>query len=131
MPKAASAPAMANAYASGRHARPRPFLMQYMAPPTRSPRALRSRYLTASRTSAYLVAIPRKAATHIQNITPGPPSAMARVTPAMLPVPTVPPSAVASAWNGDIPPPPPERAKRRTVPPMHAPKCRSCTAPLI
>ena len=73
--------------------------------------------------------MPTAAETHIQNSTPGPPSAIARVTPAMLPVPTVPPRAVARAWKGATPPPEPPRAKRRSVPMSHAPGRRSCTAP--
>ena len=43
----------------------------------------------ASKPSAYLVAIPKKAETHIQNIAPGPPTAIAVATPTILPVPIV------------------------------------------
>ena len=50
--------------------------------------------------SAYLVHMPKKAETHIQNTAPGPPTKIAPVTPAMLPVPTVPASAVVTAWKG-------------------------------
>ncbi len=39
-----------------------------------------------------------------QNTAPGPPIAIAPATPAMLPVPTVPASAVQTAWNGVIAP---------------------------
>ncbi len=49
--------------------------------------------------------IPTKAAIHIQNNAPGPPMAMALETPAMLPVPTVPPRAVAKAPKALINPP--------------------------
>ena len=48
-------------------------------------------------TSENFVAIPRSAATHIQKTAPGPPSAIAPATPAMLPVPTVAASAVQTA----------------------------------
>ena len=44
--------------------------------------------------------MPKKADTHIQNTAPGPPAKMAPVTPAMLPVPTVPARAVDTAWKG-------------------------------
>lgn len=37
--------------------------------------------------------------THIQNTAPGPPNSTAIATPAMLPSPTVPDSAVDSAWK--------------------------------
>ena len=57
---------------------------------------------TASVTSANLVHIPNSAEHHIQNTAPGPPMAIAPATPAMLPVPTVPASAVQTAWNGVI-----------------------------
>src|SRR5690606_32270668 len=51
----------------------------------------------------YDVEAPRKAIAHIQNTAPGPPKAIAVATPAMLPVPTRPPSDIASAWNEDTP----------------------------
>ena len=51
--------------------------------------------------SAYLVHMPKKAEIHIQNTAPGPPTKIAPVTPAMLPVPTVPASAVETAWKGE------------------------------
>jgi hypothetical protein len=71
-----------------------------MGPPTQSPLSLRSRNLMASTTSEYLVTIPNRADSHIQNTAPGPPTAIAPVTPAMLPVPTVAARAVVTAWNG-------------------------------
>ena len=77
-----------------------------MGPPTQSPLALRSRYLTASTTSEYLVIMPARAAIHIQKTAPGPPMKMAPVTPAMLPVPTVAASAVVRAWRGVTSPSP-------------------------
>ena len=57
------------------------------------------RYLTASTPSAYLVAMPKKAAIHIQNKAPGPPAFTAVATPTILPVPTVAAKAVHSAWK--------------------------------
>ena len=43
------------------------------------------------------VAIPRRPARTIQNVAPGPPTLMATATPPMLPMPTVPESAVVNA----------------------------------
>ena len=56
-----------------------------------------TRYRTPSTASAYLVAIPTAAVTHIQKMAPGPPMRMAVATPPMLPLPTVEASAVESA----------------------------------
>ena len=50
--------------------------------------------------------MPNRAVTHIQKIAPGPPSAIAVATPARLPVPTWPDSAVESAAKGEISPAP-------------------------
>ena len=75
-----------------------------MGPPTHSPVSLRSRKCTARVTSANLVHMPSSAEHHIQNTAPGPPMAMAPATPAMLPVPTVPASAVHTAWKGVMAP---------------------------
>ena len=61
------------------------------------PSAWTTRYLTARSPSAYLVAMPKKAASHIQNSAPGPPAAIAVATPTMFPVPIVAESAVQSA----------------------------------
>src|SRR5690606_13066639 len=58
----------------------------------------------ASTASEYLVAIPTRAVSHIQNSAPGPPRKTAVATPAMLPVPTVADSAVIRAWNGGMSP---------------------------
>jgi len=49
------------------------------------------------------VAAPRKATIHIQKIAPGPPKPIAVATPAILPVPTRPDSAMVSAWKDDTP----------------------------
>ena len=48
--------------------------------------------------------MPNSAVIHIQKIAPGPPSAIAVATPARLPVPTWPESAVESAAKGLISP---------------------------
>jgi len=56
-----------------------------------------TRYLTDSRASQYLVAIPTSPVIHIQNRAPGPPRAIAVATPTILPVPTVAESAVINA----------------------------------
>ena len=71
-----------------------------MGPPTQSPYLFRSRYLTASRTSEYLVHMPKRAVIHSQKMEPGPPKVTAAVMPAMLPVPTVAARAVVTAWKG-------------------------------
>ena len=62
------------------------------------------RYLTASKPSAYLVPIPKNAATIIQKSAPGPPTPMAVATPTMLPVPIVAESAVHKAPNAETSP---------------------------
>ena len=70
-----------------------------MGPPEALPFSSITRYFTASTPSAYLVAIPKKAASHIQNKAPGPPALTAVATPTMLPVPTVAAKAVHKAWK--------------------------------
>ena len=65
----------------------------------------------AKRPSAYLVAIPKKAAIHIQKRAPGPPVLMAVATPTILPVPIVAASAVARAAKLEISPSPLSSAK--------------------
>ncbi len=97
IPKPASPPKMAKAVPSHCQCFPSPFLMANIGPPACSPLSSTSRYFTATTTSAYFVAIPTKAVTHIQNSAPGPPTAIAVATPAMLPVPMVADSAVISA----------------------------------
>src|SRR5690606_2115815 len=104
MPKPASPPKTANAPASQPQRLPRPLRMAYIGPPACSPLSSTSRYFTATTTSAYLVAMPTNAVIHIQNSAPGPPTAIAVATPAMLPVPTVADSAVINAANGEISP---------------------------
>ena len=53
-----------------------------------------TRYFTAAKVSAYLVAMPNTPVSHIQSTAPGPPAKMAVPTPTMLPVPMVAESAV-------------------------------------
>ena len=57
------------------------------------------RYFTPNVHSANFDAIPSIPATTIQNAAPGPPTEIATATWAMLPTPTVPEIAVASAWK--------------------------------
>ena len=104
IPKPASPPNSANAVASQRQRPPRPLRMTYIGPPTCSRLSSTSRYFTASTISEYLVAMPTSAVIHIQNSAPGPPTAIAVATPAMLPVPTVAESSVISAANGEMSP---------------------------
>ncbi len=61
--------------------------------------------------------MPKNARSHIQKIAPGPPTESAVATPAMLPMPTVPPREVAAAWKGDMDPesPFPPRPMASTV----------------
>ena len=47
--------------------------------------------------------MPKKAASHIQKMAPGPPMAIAVATPARFPVPTCAAMAVASDWNELMP----------------------------
>ena len=97
MPKAASVPNRAKMRARGMKRLPRPFLMVYIGPPSHCPSAPRSRKRTASVTSANFVAMPSMAVSQSQKSVPGPPRAIARATPAMFPVPTVPASAEHTA----------------------------------
>ncbi len=75
-----------------------------MGPPSTRPCVLTSRYERARVHSANFVLMPRKPATIIQNVAPGPPTLMAMATPAMLPSPTVADRAVLSAWKCDTSP---------------------------
>ena len=50
-----------------------------------------------------MVAMPKKAMTHIQKMAPGPPVRMAPEAPTMLPVPTWAAMAVARAWKELMP----------------------------
>ena len=77
-----------------------------MGPPAISPCSSTPRYFTASNPSAYLVAMPKNAATHIQNSAPGPPAFTAVATPTILPVPMVAARAVHNARNDEVSPSP-------------------------
>ena len=70
-----------------------------MGPPCTRPRLSVPRYITASVQVKNLVAMPTMAVIHIQNTAPGPPTWMATATPAILPSPSVPDSALDSAWK--------------------------------
>ncbi len=83
-----------------------PFFMVKAGPPTISPWALVSRYLTASMHSENFEVRPKAAQTSIQNRAPGPPANMAVATPTMLPVPIVAASAVHKQANGETSPEP-------------------------
>ena len=61
----------------------------------------------ADTTSAYFMPPQSRPQSQNQSILPAPPTESAIPTPVMLPMPTVPPSAVASDENGDIPSLPP------------------------
>jgi hypothetical protein len=68
------------------------------------PSAFSRRYFTPSVHSVNFEAMPSRPARIIQNVAPGPPMVIATATPAMLPRPTVPDTAVASAWKCDTSP---------------------------
>ena len=68
-----------------------------MGPPDTTPEGSTVRYLTPSVHSVNLDAMPSRPTMIIQKVAPGPPMASAAPTPAMLPRPTVPDSAVARA----------------------------------
>ena len=104
MPKLANVPNRAKAIASHFQLRPKPNSIKYIGPPDISPLLLVVRYFTANRLSAYLVAIPTSAVTHIQNTAPGPPATIAVATPAILPVPIVADKAVINAPKCDTSP---------------------------
>ena len=77
------------------HGRPRS--SAYIAPPIMRPSAVFTRYLTAIRLSAYLVAMPNTPVSQHHSTAPGPPMNTAVPTPTMLPVPMVDASAVVRA----------------------------------
>ena len=89
-------PNIANSLASHFHPGPIPCSIYLKGPPRNLP-PLSSRNLTASSPSEYFVAIPRHAATIIQNSAPGPPAITAVATPTIFPVPIVAAIAVQSA----------------------------------
>ena len=82
----------------------------------------------ASKPSAYLVAMPKKAASHIQKSAPGPPMQIAVATPTILPVPMVAERAVQSAPKLVTSPSPSDsfwNIKRNALG-----RCKTCTKPL-
>ena len=97
MPNDASAVKTAKRMAS--HFMFKPRSRAYIGPPYMRPSLPFTRYFTASRPSAYLVAIPKMPVNQHHSTAPGPPSATAVATPTMLPVPIVAASAVARAPN--------------------------------
>ena len=76
-----------------------------------------------------MVAMPKKAMTHIQKMAPGPPVRIAPEAPTMLPVPTWAAMAVASAWKEVMPLfcAPPLSFRLPKVFFMASPKQRTCT----
>ena len=100
------------------HWRPRPLRITYIGPADPAARPCRARgNARRGPPSAYLVAMPTSAVIHIQYTAPGPPSAIAVATPAMLPTPIVAARQVISAEYGVL-----RRAARRR---RYAP-ARSC-----
>ena len=75
-----------------------------MAPPCIRPSFFFTRYFTAIRDSAYLVAMPKTPESQHQSTAPGPPRATAVPTPTIFPVPMVAASAVVSAPKLDTSP---------------------------
>ena len=102
MPNEARAVKMAKRIAAQRH--PNPFSSANIGPPITFPSGFFSRYLIASRPSAYLVAMPNTPVSQHHNTAPGPPKAMAVATPMMFPVPIVAARAVANDENCDTSP---------------------------
>ena len=80
--------------------------MASMGPPSISPFSFLTLYLTARAHSVNLEVIPKAAEIHIQTRAPGPPTARADATPAMLPVPMVAASAVQRAAKEETSPSP-------------------------
>src|SRR5674536_141170 len=87
IPKAAIPVNMQNNTPS--HFWPSPFSRAYIGPPSIVPSMVLTRYLTASKASEYLVAIPNTPVSHIHSTAPGPPRPIAVATPTIFPVPTV------------------------------------------
>ena len=71
--------------------------MKYIGPPETVPSGSMRLYLCAKVTSTNFVVIPKIAVIHIQKIAAGPPIHIARATPPIFPVPTVPDKAVDKA----------------------------------
>ena len=77
----------------------RPRSRAYIGPPYVWPSLAFTRYFTASKPSAYFVAMPKIPVSQHHSTAPGPPSVTAVATPTILPVPIVAASAVANAPN--------------------------------
>ena len=77
----------------------RPRSKAYIGPPYVWPSSDFTRYFTASKPSAYFVAIPKIPVNQHHSTAPGPPKATAVATPTMFPVPMVAAKAVAKAPN--------------------------------
>ena len=75
----------------------KPFLIMYIGPALASPLGPISLYITDRVHVKNLVAMPKIAVTHIQNMAPGPPICIATATPAILPKPIVPDKAAVRA----------------------------------
>ena len=93
------------------------------------PSASVTRYLTASRPSAYFAAMPSNAAISIHSNAPAPPTETAEATPTIFPVPTVAERAVHSAAKLDTSPVPPLSSFIMNLKPR--PSLRSCTNPSL
>ena len=102
IPKAASA--VKKAKSTAIHFQPSPFSRAYIGPPSILPFFVFTRYLMASKPSAYFVEIPNTPVSQHHSTAPGPPRAIAVATPTILPVPMVAASAVASEPNCDTSP---------------------------
>ncbi len=99
MPKLATTAKIAKAIARTFPSGPlMPSERYHCGPPVFWPLRLVCRNLTPRTASEYLVAMPTRPVTHIQNRAPGPPRAMAAPTPPMLPTPTVAARATDRAW---------------------------------
>ena len=92
-----TSPKMLNATASHRQLAPRPCVMMYMGPPCGLPCSSLPLYMMLNAPSKNLVVMPSSALTHIQKMTPGPPTDSAMATPAILPMPTVAAMALSNA----------------------------------
>ena len=120
----AATPAM-SAYVEASHGSFRPSRNAYIGPDLMVA-PLASRHVTPSTASVNLIVVATKPYAQIQNSAPGPPETMAVATPAILPVPMVPESAVMNAWNGDKAPVVPLSALE-SIAPNASRNRRTCT----
>ena len=114
-----------SAYVDASHGCFRPSRSAYIGP-DRMVAPLASRHVTPSTASVNLIVVATNPYAQIQNSAPGPPETMAVATPAMLPVPIVPDSAVMNAWNGVSTPVVPLSAPD-SIARKAAPNRRTCT----